>query len=644
MKPAGWSLLLFTLPIFLHAQTTVFLKTYNKGNSGFAVREVNGNAYAVAGGTDFYYNYHWMIQSPVINTNIHFFKTDVNGVLLWEKIFASGTSRCLSTWMEPVPAGGYVLTGHANSELVWPPDSNNIFLLKTDDNGILQWSKYYDTGKDELGFCVRPCLDNGFILSGFHDSAPLSLMGTTHALLVKTDSAGNVSWAKKYQVAVRDFDTGEAFPCVVRQTADSGFVVAGTTSGAHQADVYVFRTDPSGNLLWANSYEHDNSAFRLSTGLDITETSGGDLVVTGSMDKDRTLNQVNYPFIMKLSGSGALLASQLYDSNPVQQFQSGFSCVEEIAGNGYFFTGMGGYGGFGSQAELLKTDQNLNMQWSRVYTWDGQATMGARSARHTSDGGYVFAGKRQNAGAVLMKTDGTGMVPCKNPGVLIPMQPSINVVNRYPAVSTGITAFPFLLTTQAFLVDTSIVCPVTVTTLPVELISFSAKAEQDNRVRLEWTTLSETDNDYFLIERSLTGTSFSGFGLVDGAGTSRAALHYDFTDESAPAGQISYYRLKQVDFNGMFDYSRTVAVKPEGSSASPVIIKPEPGLNRISVFLDSFDGELITVNLYDLTGRCITESSSAASEFSLEMADAPHGLYFITLSGSSINRQFRVVY
>ena len=644
MKPAGWSLLLFTFPLLLHAQTTVFLKTYNKGNSGFAVREVNGNAYAVAGGTDFYYNFHWMIQSPVINTNIHFFKADVNGVLLWEKIFAAGTSRSLSTWMEPVTSGGYILTGHVNSDLAWPPDSNNIFMVKTDDNGILQWSKYYDTGKDELGFCVRPCMDNGFILSGFHDSAPMSLLGNTHALLVKTDSAGNVSWAKKYQVAVRDFDTGEAFPCVVRQTTDSGFVVVGTTSGAHQADVYVFRTDPSGNLLWTKSYEHDNSAFRLSTGLDITETSGGDLIVTGSMDKDRTLNQVNYPFIMKLSGSGALLASQLYDSNPVQMFQSGFSCVEEIAGNGYFFTGMGGYGGFGSQAELLKTDQNLNLQWSRVYTWDGQATMGARSARHTSDGGYVFAGKRQNAGTVLMKTDGTGMVPCKNPGVLIPMQPSINVISRTPAVSAGITAYPFLLTSQAFLVDTSIVCPVTVTTLPVELVSFSAKPEQGNRVRLDWITLSETDNDYFLVEHSQDGAAFSEIGLVDGAGTSRAALHYTFTDKIPLAREICYYRLKQVDFNGVFDYSRTVAVKPERLTESPVIIRSEPGMNRISVFLDSSDGDPITLCLYDMTGRCISQTSGAAQEFSLEMGNAPHGLYFITLSGNNINRKEKVMY
>ena len=76
--------LLIVLAVFsaaeLNAQTT-FVRTYNKGNMGYTVREVNGNSYVVAGGTDYYYNFHWFIQSALATTNIHLFKTDVSGVL-----------------------------------------------------------------------------------------------------------------------------------------------------------------------------------------------------------------------------------------------------------------------------------------------------------------------------------------------------------------------------------------------------------------------------------------------------------------------------------------------------------------------------------------------------------------------------------
>lgn len=644
MKNIGRFLIFITLlPYYLHGQTSVFLKTFNKGMCGYAVREVAGNSYAVAGSTNFYYNYHFMIMSPIINSNIHFFKTDVDGNLLWEKIYSTGTSRTMATWMEHVDYGGYILTGHTNSDVTWPPDSNNIFLAKTDDNGVLQWSKYYDTGKDELGFCVKQCMDNGFIISGFHDAVPVSLLGNTYALLVKTDSSGNVSWSKKYQIPVRDLDTGEGLPCLAKQLADSGFIVVGTTAGAHAADIFVFRTDVSGNLLWAHSYEHNNTSDRFSLGLDIIESSNGDLIVAGSLDKDRMLNQRNYPVALKLSSTGTLLASGFYDSNPVQLFQSGFSSIEEIPGSGFFFTGMGGYGGFGSQAELLKTDYNLNMQWSRMYSMDGLATMGARCARHTSDGGYVFTGQRQNTVSVVMKTDVTGLQPCKNPGVLLPLPHGFNVVNRTPSITFGIQAFPFPLNTQVVVVDTGVVCPVTITTLPVELVSLSANQFKGNKIQLKWITISENNNDYFRIERSMNGIDFNEYGSIKGAGTSNKMLHYEFFDEQPVPGKVNYYRLKQVDFNGDFRNSQTVAVDLD-KAAKSIKVRSDFKNQQISVNFENSRNEKLTCNLLDVTGRFLNSLSVNNDEIIFKMGGFPHGIYFISIYGANINCNAKVIY
>ena len=230
---------------------------------GYCVREANGVSYVATGCTDFYYNFHWFNMSPIVNTNIQLLKTMTDGTLLWEKIYSYPGNRSLATWMEHTSDNGYIVTGRTNQDLIWPPDSNDIILLKTDDDGNIQWSKIYDTGKDDLGYCVQQTSDGGYIISGFHDSIPLSLEGTTYAILIKTDVSGNVIWEKKYEFAVRDLDTGESFPWVVRQTNDDGYILTGTTAGSHAADLYVIRTDPTGNVVWAKSYEPDFTNFRL---------------------------------------------------------------------------------------------------------------------------------------------------------------------------------------------------------------------------------------------------------------------------------------------------------------------------------------------------------------------------------------------
>lgn len=86
------------------------------------------------------------------------------------------------------------------------------------------------------------------------------------------------------------------------------------------------------------------------------------------MDKDQSLSQYNYPYILKLNSNGNILNAKFFDSAPAQPFQSGFSSVEETPDGGFFFTGMGGYSNFGMLAQLLKTDTDFNMQWSRAYS------------------------------------------------------------------------------------------------------------------------------------------------------------------------------------------------------------------------------------------------------------------------------------
>lgn len=94
--------------------------------------------------------------------------------------------------------------------------------------------------------------------------------------------------------------------------------------------------------------------------------------------------------------------------------------------------------------------------------------------------------------------------------------------------------------------------------LPVELLNFEAKPAA-SRVDLNWTTASETGNDHFEIERSDDGNTFTRIGTVSGAGNSTSVRQYSFND-AAPLRGISYYRLRQVDFDGGFTFSDIQAV------------------------------------------------------------------------------------
>ena len=95
--------------------------------------------------------------------------------------------------------------------------------------------------------------------------------------------------------------------------------------------------------------------------------------------------------------------------------------------------------------------------------------------------------------------------------------------------------------------------------LPVELISFKAVA-QEQTVQLTWETASEINNDYFEVLRSVDGISFKKIGEVAGNGTTSERMKYEFTDKLPLAG-VAYYQLKQVDYNGMYEYSDKVSVE-----------------------------------------------------------------------------------
>jgi hypothetical protein len=140
--------------------------------------------------------------------------------------------------------------------------------------------------------------------------------------------------------------------------------------------------------------------------------------------------------------------------------------------------------------------------------------------------------------------------------------------------------------------------------LPVTLVSFSAKIAGSN-VKLFWATASEYNNDKFEVLRSKDGREFEKIGEVKGSGTTSILTRYEYTDER-PFKGVSYYRLKQIDTDGAFEYLPVVAVNTE-STAEIKGIYPNPSEGTVFINYTYSNFAKAKVEIYDALGSKVHE-------------------------------------
>jgi hypothetical protein len=180
--------------------------------------------------------------------------------------------------------------------------------------------------------------------------------------------------------------------------------------------------------------------------------------------------------------------------------------------------------------------------------------------------------------------------------------------------------------------------------LPVEWLSFTGQQE-NQQIRLTWQTASETDNDYFTIERSPDGFEFSGIGILPGSGTTSQKITYEFFDER-PLGGIGYYRIRQTDYDGTSDYSKMIAVEFDPfndpmTKNIQLLIYPNPVTGtevRVAVN-NMLMEEDMEISLMDLKGRSYLSKQihlrDNIIDLILDKSVLAPGLYTLRLSGSS---------
>ncbi|MBX2845247.1 MAG: T9SS type A sorting domain-containing protein [Saprospiraceae bacterium] len=177
------------------------------------------------------------------------------------------------------------------------------------------------------------------------------------------------------------------------------------------------------------------------------------------------------------------------------------------------------------------------------------------------------------------------------------------------------------------------------TALPVELIFFNAEAINNNSVFCTWETATEENNSHFEIERSENGIDFEYVGQVIGAGTVSTIQQYSFLDE-APYLGTSYYRLKQVDLDGSFDFSPIEVV--ELSNSVSIMVYPNPTLDRVNlIWPEKLD--IKRFELYSMTGQLVLEGDLLANNSEISIGSLSSGSYLLILYEGSKRHSIRLM-
>ena len=328
----------------------------------------------------------------------------------WNMTFG-GIGRDEGRSVQQTVDGGYIITGSTES---YGAGSEDVWLIKTDSKGEVEWNKTFGGRHGDEGYSVQQTEDGGYVITGYTHSYGI---GGHEVWLIKIDSKGNEEWSKTFGGS--DDDEGYS----VQQTDDGGYIIIGSTEsyGDGDEDVWLIKIDSKGNKEWSNTFGGNHS----DRGYSVQQTVDGGYIITG------VVSSYTDTFYLSISRHGAVWLIKT-DSKGNEEWNKTFGKIDSNEGHsvqqtedsGYIITGFTKYDTHftsyfsddkwinNKYVWLIKTDSKGNEEWNNTFGESSYFNYG-QSVQQTWDGGYIITGCTDYYGAGdddvwLIKADSKG--------------------------------------------------------------------------------------------------------------------------------------------------------------------------------------------------------------------------------------------
>ncbi|MFW9777777.1 MAG: hypothetical protein ACFFE8_02905 [Candidatus Heimdallarchaeota archaeon] len=302
-------------------------------------------------------------------------KTDDEGVVQWTHTYGGLAADWASALIQTTD-GGYVLAGNTRS---YGGGAGDMWLVKTNAIGVALWSQTYGGFETDEASALVQTADGGFAIAGFTSSFYL---GGFDMMLVKTNSNGTEEWIQTFGGKQNQFINSDDYATALIQTTDGGFALAGYNVSFDQgSDMWLVKTDRNGNAIWNQSYggRGGDEAYAVIQTLD----GGFALVgVTGSFGAGG-----GDMWFVKTNADGVMQWSQTYGGTGSEWART----LIQTSDGGFAIAGLtGSFGNGGGDMWLVKTNVDGKILWSETY--GGPESDWASAMLQTADGSFVLAG------------------------------------------------------------------------------------------------------------------------------------------------------------------------------------------------------------------------------------------------------------
>ena len=350
---------------------------------GRSLIELNDGGYLIAGNTSLLGDNY---------SNALLIKIDHTGKEMWKRDYTFSSVDRLNMVKE-LQDGSLVAAGFTMSSTNY---SKDIFVIKTDAQGNLEWQRSYGDAQDETANSIDISIDGGFIISGevINENTGFSL-----CYLIKIDNEGELDWSNTFGGSQNDNGLS------VISTNDAGFAITGMTRslGDSNGDVWLIKVNSNGEMEWERTYGGDDTEY----GRTIQQTVDGGYIIIGQTESFGL--GYNDAYLIKTDSQGNEIWSQTFGGQGTDQGRQVVNTLDE----GYLISGytdsFGTLGGFNFW--LVKANSLGELEWQRFYGEQGDDR--GLSGIQTSDGGYAIAGYTNSGTSsgsdiLFIKTDNNG--------------------------------------------------------------------------------------------------------------------------------------------------------------------------------------------------------------------------------------------